>query len=103
MEIQLERTRRDLTEKHQAAVTDLEDKSLVLQTSLALSKKLEGDLASLKATNGELKASKTRLQDHLKNIQGELAAVKDELNNQITEKERGLKKAEVRSCYWSSL
>ena len=98
LETQLEQTTAELTKKWQETARISEEKTLELQNSLELCKKLKAELSSARSSCDELKAVETRLKEHVQRAEGELAAVKDELSKQITEKEEGLKKAEVCMC-----
>lgn len=97
LESDLLQTTTELEGKCQALSKDLEDKIRELGQSHTLGQILEAELGSLKSCRDELQGMKSELQLNVQKLEGEVLALKEDLDQQITERKRGLQKAEVAS------
>lgn len=79
-------------EKYQAMTEELEETVQELNRSRDVAQCLEVELNS---ASKELGGEKQCLESHVKELEGKLLGMSEEVNQHITEKEKGLTKAEV--------
>lgn len=95
MESELIQTSTGLDAKCQALSTDLEDKIRELNRSLESCQSLKVEQSSLMKSQEELGGAKCQLQLQVLQLDREVAMLKEDLTQQISEREKGLEKAEV--------
>lgn len=81
-------------EKYQAMTEELEETVQELNRSCDVAQCLEVELNSARKICEELGGEKQCLESHVKELEGKLLGMSEEVNQHITEKEKGLTKAE---------
>ena len=82
-------------EKYQAMTEELEETVQELNRSRDVAQCLEVELNSARKICEELGGEKQYLESHVKELEAKLLGMSEEVNQHITEKEKGLTKAEV--------